>query len=727
MKDSTEAGIFRPMAHIELSWQRRAVFIFASSLIILSIFLAAFAIREAQRERLLRERSDADDQRRIADVIAGQAKIQLGDLEQRIGGRLGLAGENFSTDKSSGIANEIIKNEDLVADVFLLDMKGILAFPHSRLLYNLPRAENPVREVPAENEKTELLKQAENAEFRAGQYAEAIGLYRKLTEEITDRGFRAFILSRIARCYEKAGNHKRAVESYRSVLETGSPDLTSEGIPLAVTAWHQIATIFLNGGRSLDAAEALLKLKEGLLGASWPLTKSGFEFYLKKTDELFASIVGELNVMEKGKELLKSWNRLGGWEDERRRRMKTLEVLGEQIVPQIESKRVALRGDLSGFSRVSASTDAGVLLVSYKRFQDGMIIGIFIDPEGLARRLLSVDPSIIRIREGWFIQVSDGSGRVVAGDDFSSWTSPRPKQVFSRTFDEGFPPWTIHILQSNFNTPKRQFLMRGGIYILSAAVVIAALFLGGIMAIRSTAKELRLAELKSDFVSTVSHEFRTPLMSIRYLAELLQRGRVRDEERKRQYYETITSESERLGRLIENILDFSKIEAGLKKYETEAVDIAALAEDVASRFKRQARPKKITLETKIETGIPSIPGDRDSLSRALFNLLDNAVKYSGDCPWLHLRAWSKPESVFLEVEDHGIGIRRDDQRRVFEKFFRSDRAMQGNVKGSGIGLTLVAHIVKAHGGNVSLESEVGQGTKVTIELPRRPLGGKGGI
>jgi signal transduction histidine kinase len=725
--DSAAMGIFRPRARIEPGWPRRAVFIFAGSLIVLSVFLAVFAIREAQRERLLRERNDADDERRIADVIAGQAKIQLGDFEQRIGAQLGLAGEYSSTDKSAGIAEEIIKNEDLAADVFFIDIEGNLVFPNSRPLYNLPRAENPVREVPAENEKNELFKQAESAEFRSGQYTEAISLYRRLAGEITDRGFRAFILSRIARCYEKAGNHAGAVESYRSVLETGSPDLTSEGIPLAVTAWYQIATISSDGGRSLDAAEALLKLKEGLFGALWPLTKSRFEFYAKKTDELFASIVGELKSTAKGKEILEGWNRLGEWEDDRKAFMRKLGVLSEQIVPQIESKRVVPRGDPSGFFRISALTEAGVLLVSYKRFPAGMIIGIIIDPIKLAGKLTSIDPSILRLREGWHVQVSDGNGRVVAGDDFSSWTSPRPKQVFSRTFDDGFPPWTIRILQSNINTPRRQFLVRGGIYVLSAAVVIAALFLGGMMAIKSTAKELRLAELKSDFVSTVSHEFRTPLMSIRYLAELLQRGRVRDEERKRQYYETITSESERLGRLIENILDFSKIEAGLKKYETEAVDIAALVEDVASGFERQAAPKKIDLEMKIETGIPSIPGDRDALSRALFNLLDNAVKYSGDSPRVHLRAWFRLESVFLEVEDHGIGISRDDQKKVFEKFFRSDRAMRGNVKGSGIGLTLVAHIVKAHGGNVKLESEVGRGTKVTIELSRRPLGAKGEI
>jgi signal transduction histidine kinase len=254
-----------------------------------------------------------------------------------------------------------------------------------------------------------------------------------------------------------------------------------------------------------------------------------------------------------------------------------------------------------------------------------------------------------------------------------------------------------------------------------------AILFGGFLAIRSIAKELQIAKLKSEFVSTVSHEFRTPLTSIRYLAELLQRGRVQEDNKKQQYYETITSESERLSRLIENILDFSKIEAGMKEYKFKETDIAKLAEDVADRFGKQVAGEKFVTEQKISNQMPKVFVDKEAVSRALFNLFDNAFKYSGGSLKAYLRVWSDRENIFLEVKDKGIGISKQDQAKIFEKFYRSGDVHHTSIKGSGIGLTLVAHIIKAHGGDVLLESGLGKGTKVAIRLPvKRKKDKKGG-
>jgi signal transduction histidine kinase len=148
-----------------------------------------------------------------------------------------------------------------------------------------------------------------------------------------------------------------------------------------------------------------------------------------------------------------------------------------------------------------------------------------------------------------------------------------------------------------------------------------AIFFGGFLAIRSAAKEFKLAKLKSDFVATVSHEFRTPLHSIRYLAELLQRGRVHKEDKKQLYYGTITNESRRLSRLIENILDFSKIEAGMKEYKFEETDIAELTKDVASHFQEQVDRKEFLITSEISNQMPKVLADREAISRVLFNLL----------------------------------------------------------------------------------------------------------
>ncbi len=244
-----------------------------------------------------------------------------------------------------------------------------------------------------------------------------------------------------------------------------------------------------------------------------------------------------------------------------------------------------------------------------------------------------------------------------------------------------------------------------------------AILSGGFLAIKATGKELELAKLKSEFVSTVSHELRTPLTSIRYLAELLKRGRVKEENKKHMYYETITDESERLSRLIENILDFSKIEAGMKEYQFKETNVTELTQNVSSRFQEQFAPKGFIIKNEISDRMPRLTVDKEALSRALFNLLDNAVKYSGESSKVILRAWSERGHVFLEVEDKGVGINKEDQKKVFDKFYRSDNIDGEAIKGSGIGLTLVSHIVKAHGGVVHLESDAGTGTKVTLKLP----------
>jgi signal transduction histidine kinase len=195
---------------------------------------------------------------------------------------------------------------------------------------------------------------------------------------------------------------------------------------------------------------------------------------------------------------------------------------------------------------------------------------------------------------------------------------------------------------------------------------------------------------------------------------------VQEEGRKQQYYETITNESERLGRLIENILDFSKIEAEMKEYRFEDTDIAELARNVVSRFQEQVAQKGFIIESEISNHLPKVSVDREAISQALFNLLDNALKYSGESSnKAFISIKSDADSVFLEVRDEGIGISKEEQKKVFEKFYRSKYLQDSSIKGSGIGLTLVDHIVRAHGGEVLLESDLGKGTKVTMKLPLR--------
>ena len=184
-------------------------------------------------------------------------------------------------------------------------------------------------------------------------------------------------------------------------------------------------------------------------------------------------------------------------------------------------------------------------------------------------------------------------------------------------------------------------------------------------------KEMALARLKSDFVSNVSHELRTPLALIRLYAETLELGRITTKRKKQEYYRIIRKESERLTALINNILDFSRIEAGRKEYEFRETDIADLVRNTLDSYRYQIEQQGFAFEESIDPDLPPVRVDREAIARALVNLVNNALKYSADEKFLGVKLYRANGAVKLEVVDHGIGITRREQSKIFEKFYRT--------------------------------------------------------
>ncbi|HEX5964343.1 MAG TPA: HAMP domain-containing sensor histidine kinase, partial [Pyrinomonadaceae bacterium] len=248
--------------------------------------------------------------------------------------------------------------------------------------------------------------------------------------------------------------------------------------------------------------------------------------------------------------------------------------------------------------------------------------------------------------------------------------------------------------------------------------VLSVLMIGGlVLTYRSVNKQVALARLKSDFVSNVSHELRTPLALIRLYAETLELGRISTQEKKLEYYGIIRKESERLTALINNILDFSRIEAGRKEYDFRETDIAELVRNTLDSYRYQIEQQGFSLEEQIESSIPPVRVDREAIARALVNLVNNALKYSDRDKFLGVKLYRANSELKLEVVDRGIGIDRNEQARIFEKFYRTCDPLVHNTKGSGLGLSLVQHITHAHGGHVEVESAPGRGSKFTMTLP----------
>jgi signal transduction histidine kinase len=296
----------------------------------------------------------------------------------------------------------------------------------------------------------------------------------------------------------------------------------------------------------------------------------------------------------------------------------------------------------------------------------------------------------------------------------SSWDggSAEVERPFQDVFSDlilgiKLPGNTIANISAHFL--RTHFLVLGGLSLLMGA--------GMILTYRSVARELALAKLKSDFVSNVSHELRTPLALIRLYAETLELGRISNSGKQQEYYEIIRKESERLTSLINNILDFSRIESGKKEYNFRETDVADLVRDTLEAYRFEIEQNGFQFEQKIASDVPPLLIDREAIARSLLNLVNNALKYSLNDKYLGINLYRDHGTVNLEVIDHGIGIPAKEQPKIFEKFYRVGDPLVHNTKGSGLGLSLVCHIVQAHGGEVAVESAPGQGSKFTITLP----------
>lgn len=280
-----------------------------------------------------------------------------------------------------------------------------------------------------------------------------------------------------------------------------------------------------------------------------------------------------------------------------------------------------------------------------------------------------------------------------------------------------FQRWFLMMRQRHMT--EEQWARRNFIINTSLWAVMTLLLVGGlVMTLRTASRSMKLSEMKSDFVSNVSHELRTPLASIRVFGEFFKLGRVKEPEKMREYGEYIETESRRLTQLINNILDFSRIESGQKSYHFHPTDVSDVVADTLKMFEVRMKQSDFVINFKASPArLPQVSIDADAMTQAMVNLLDNAVKYSGVSKEIEVSLAQKNNWVTISVTDSGIGIPDQDQDRIFERFHRVGTGLVHNVRGSGLGLSIVKHIVEAHRGKVTVESAPGRGSTFTIHLP----------
>jgi len=281
---------------------------------------------------------------------------------------------------------------------------------------------------------------------------------------------------------------------------------------------------------------------------------------------------------------------------------------------------------------------------------------------------------------------------------------------------DAFPGLRVEWTDSRFLAATHQGLP-AGIWIAALTLVLGTAVFGGYLLLRDVDRDVRMNEVRSQFVASVSHELKTPLTSIRMFAETLAMGRGRDERTRSEYLETIVNESERLARLVDNVLDFSKIEQGKKIYRLRPTRLEEVAGSAARAMQFPLAQQGFQLRLSVQEQMPELKADPDAIQQAILNLLTNAMKYSGDAREIDLRLSARNGDAVIEVVDHGLGVAPEEQKRIFEKFYRAPSHESRLIAGTGLGLTLVAHIAKAHGGRVEVESAPGFGSTFRVFLP----------
>ncbi len=307
----------------------------------------------------------------------------------------------------------------------------------------------------------------------------------------------------------------------------------------------------------------------------------------------------------------------------------------------------------------------------------------------------------------------NGTPLLVPENNNRDWRKP----FVAREISELLPHWeaAAYLINPDFIRSKAKF-MESIIYLLISIMFISIL-IGSILIIRSIHQEMNLASKKTNFVTNVSHELKTPLTSIRMFAEILKEKRQTDEKKKNKYLEVMVSETERLTRLINNVLDFSKINDKKKSYNKKDIDCIELCKEIFQSHKDRIIHNGFIFNFSPKNESINIYADEEAMKQVILNLISNAEKYSIDKKEINLKVFNEDKNAIIEIEDHGIGIPLKYSKKIFKEFFRIDDSLSTNVSGTGLGLTIARKIINDHDGEIIYKPGEGGGSIFQIILP----------
>ena len=628
--------------------------------------LATLAVQKLNQDRELTVRRAEDERRQLAAAIRQDFIGRLESLKLRA---LSGAADRQPNGRAAEPADAIV----LVARVD--NRRLVLPWEDDALTAD-------VRRVLAEPRFAALIAAGENAELVQRQPATAVSSYRQAFRVASQPIQASAAELLVARALGKAGHATEALAYTRRTLARPLSLVDEQGVPFALYAARRAAD--LEHLANADAAVALdLALQAGAAPVMPPAAL-----------HMAAAIVTTLQ--SKGPAAIRA------------------PALAAQVEIAARIRRVeqalALQQTFPALDRQLSSRPARGSEPLWIAFGEGpWLVGLVADISSRQPILIAVDA----VRA--FERVESAATCAAAGGCRLALVSSREPDGYP--LGPALPGLTILNVISGAPDESRRWLLSSGFYVTALSLVLALAMLGAYLLWRDVRRELRVAELRSQFVSSVSHELKTPLTAIRMFAETLRMGRPADPAIRDEYLDIIINESERLTRLLNNVLDFSRIESGRKTYQFAPHDLESIVRTATRAMQYPLARQGFELKVSIEDVIAPVRSDPDALEQAILNLLANALKYSGDSRTIELSLARDGTDAVISVRDHGIGIDAVDQRRIFDKFYRVARPENRLIPGTGLGLTLVDHIVRAHQGRVDVDSVPGAGSTFRIRLP----------
>ena len=669
--------------------------------------LATFANRHEAMRRLLESNLWASGEAAIKSV-----EDRLLDHENNALRPENFAELNDSIKPELSLSNHRKISEKIKGYPFLLDDDFKILIPK----VGMEDPSIPQWEMSSSNVSFDRsLERAEFYEFSQRNYSRAAEYYRICVRSAPSAQFEALARDGLGRSLIRFKQYKQAQNIYEDLAERFGQLKNKAGHPYGITAGLILSDIDKLKSKKEKSLKGLLTLYEGIQKGRWLINLTSFGFFVR---EIEAQLNEGLD-QEKFPELTENYNSLKMQKSAYLDFLEFADFLGREVIPKIEERGsiARTRGGLSSDRIITAQGDE-LCLISYGEMsipqsERRIFRGFCWDLDYVKETLIPLELDKIFEESGLRVQILK--------DEFFEKSSRTEMSASGESLTlslREFPlPWKFLVTQPAFDDLESSARRENIIYGTLLAVIVILMLLGAFLIVRDISREAEITRVKTEFVHNISHELKTPLTLIRLYSETLQRKKKLPEREKQDAYEIITKESERLSHLINNVLDFSRIEMGRKEFNFKKGNLAQVISDTLESYRYHLEKKGFSVTSDIASDLPDMDFDEEAISSVLVNLLSNAMKFSPKEKEVAVRLFNDNENAILEVMDKGIGIAPKDLSQIFERFYRCENPIVSETRGSGLGLTLVKHIVEAHGGTIYVESEPDKGSIFAVVLP----------